>query len=71
MKKNVAIVVLAIAALILGASLVRVENQRYAMSIGMCATKEPPRLPDWKCLSHVETRTSWWWHIFYAVMDTF
>ncbi len=38
-----------------------VENQRYAMQVGRCAPK------DWRCLEHVQTRTSWLWHVYYGL----
>jgi hypothetical protein len=58
----------------LSASLVRVENQRYAMQIGMCEDKvlyEKVQQIGWDyaCLSKVETRTSWLWHLFYGLMN--
>lgn len=52
-------------------SLVKVENERYALSIGMCTTTD--KIPeiiliDSECLSKVKTRTSWVWHLFYALL---
>jgi hypothetical protein len=49
------------------ASLVRVENQRYAMQLGMC--KQEVGDWDYKCLKKVETRTSWVWHLVYALTE--
>lgn len=49
------------------AALVKVENQRYALQVGMCATSIAPALPDPQCLETVQTRTGWWWHLFYAL----
>ena len=50
----------------LAASLVRVENHRYALSLGMCI--DPiVKVADYTCLSKVETRTSWIWHLFYGM----
>jgi len=49
----------------LASSLVHVENQRYAMQVGMC--KDPVVGYDSACLKTVETRTSWVWHLFYAL----
>ncbi len=51
----------------LASSLVRVENQRYAMQLGMCRQE----VGDWdyKCLKRVDTRTSWIWHLVYALTD--
>ena len=62
---------LVVAIVILGAALVRVENQRYALYIGMCGPNAGAQMPDPTCLSRIKTRTGWWWHLFYAVKDTF
>lgn len=64
MKARIGLVVASLAIVWLATTLVRVENQRYALTIGMC---QGPVLPDWKCLETVETRTGWWWHLFYAL----
>jgi hypothetical protein len=50
-----------------GSALVRVENQRYALQVGLCtfSPTDPVVLSD--CLNRAETRTGWWWHIFYAL----
>lgn len=69
MKKNVVICFLIVMILWLAISLVRVENQRYALSLGMCA--DPPwPIPNRQCLRQVETRTSPLWHLFYALTDS-
>jgi hypothetical protein len=47
-------------------SLVRVENERYALSIGMCRVQSTG-LTDFQCLKTVETRTSWVYHLFYGL----
>ena len=59
--------VLAVLLLCVCASLVRVENQRYALTLGMCAPRPPIPVPDLVCLERVETRTGWWWHLYYAM----
>jgi hypothetical protein len=67
-KKNALLATALVLIIVLGAALVRVENQRYAMFIGMCidpATK----MGDPKCLASVETRTGWWSHLYYAITD--
>lgn len=51
----------------LSARLVSVENQRYAAALGMCPMEYVPTIQDPTCLSKVETRTSWLWHLYYAV----
>ena len=48
--------------------IVRIENERYALLIGMCSDKTTG-LTDMPCLARVETRTHWWWHVFYAITD--
>jgi hypothetical protein len=50
------------------AALVRVENQRYALTVGMCAPHPPHPVPDLACLERVETRTGWWWHLYHALL---
>lgn len=66
MKKNVAFTLLVLLVVWLSASLVRVENQRYAQVIGMCRDGATG-LSDLACLSKVETRTSWIWHFAYGL----
>jgi hypothetical protein len=46
--------------------IVRIENERYALRTGMCSDKSTG-LTDVSCLARVETRTHWWWHLFYAI----
>lgn len=46
--------------------LVVIENQRYALMVGMCKSTSLP-VPDVNCLSRVETRTSWLWHLYYGL----
>jgi hypothetical protein len=67
MGKNVLIVILVAACVYLASVVVEVENQRYALQIGMC--KDEIGHTDNKCLAGVETRTGWWWHLFYAITD--
>lgn len=49
----------------LAATLVKIENQRYALIVGMC--RDLLGLTDFRCLQTVETRTGWWWHLLYAL----
>jgi hypothetical protein len=67
--KNFIIGVLAVAVLVLGSALVRVENQRYALSLGMCPGPAAGVPPDLACVSKTETRTGWWAHLFAALTD--
>lgn len=61
--------VAALCALVLwfGAALVRVENQRYAMEVGLCASDPSKMLARTDCLKTVQSRTGWWWHLGYAL----
>jgi hypothetical protein len=65
--KNALIVVLAGLLVFAAVRLVEIENQRYAMLVGMCPGKLDPSLPDPQCLQTVQTRTSWVWHLAYAL----
>lgn len=50
----------------LSAALVRVENERYALLIGMCREATTGYVSG-DCLAKVQTRTGWYWHLFYAL----
>jgi hypothetical protein len=71
--KNVVIVTLVAAVVFFADRAVRLQNQRYAMSLGMCQQELVPgsnvRSFDLTCLSARQTRTSWLWHLFYVVSD--
>lgn len=66
MKHRATLFILLALVIWLAASLVRVENQRYALRIGMC---EGPVTSQkfYDCIETVQTRTGWWWHLFYAL----
>ena len=49
-------------------ALVRVENQRYALLVGLCVDHSSGFV-DSTCLRKVETRTHWAWHLYYALTD--
>jgi len=68
MLTRVALAVSLVLVVLFAAALVRVENERYALLVGMCRQTQTG-LPDVKCLSTVETRTAWWWHLFHALTD--
>jgi hypothetical protein len=67
--KTAIILVLTALLVFVSARLVAVENQRYALISGGCRSSLSPELPDLRCLKTVETRTSWAWHLFYALTD--
>ncbi|MGJ7508890.1 hypothetical protein [Variovorax sp. GT1P44] len=50
-----------------GAALAHAENQRYALSLGMCQSDPLKILGREECLKAVETRSGWWWHVGYAL----
>ncbi|MEX3910155.1 hypothetical protein AB4Y33_43445, partial [Paraburkholderia sp. BR14319] len=68
--RDLFILILLAAVFTIGKALVRVENERYALWLGMCpnmretvagiAAQNPSALN--KCT--VETRTAWWWHLY-------
>jgi hypothetical protein len=66
MKYRAPLVILLVLVIWLAASLVRVENQRYALQLGMCI--DPTlKVADFTCLTKVETRTSWAAHLLYGM----
>lgn len=67
-KYKVATVALALAVVRLSAALVKAENQRYGQSLGMCIDKRL-NTADHSCLEKLETRTAWYWHVYYALTN--
>jgi len=49
----------------LGVALVRAENERYALLLGLC--RDASGEADVECLASVQTRPAWWWHVAYAL----
>lgn len=75
MVRNALIVVLMLVIFLLASALVRVENERYALWTGLCpkmqgtlstSVENEARVSNCK---NVQTRTGWWWHLYYAVTD--
>ena len=71
-KERIGLAVAVLLIVWLSAALVRVENQRYALEVGLCRdktwpTSSGPGSNDFKCLETVQTRTAWYWHLFYAL----
>jgi hypothetical protein len=48
---------------------VRIENQRYALLVNMCKFDPANATVQWNCLEKAQTRTSWLWHLYYALTD--
>lgn len=68
MTKNLIIAVLSLALLWFGASLIRVENQRYALELEMCGTLSPENsVKRFECLETIETRTGPFYHLLYGL----
>lgn len=66
MTRNLITLGLLLAVAILTRAVVIAENERYALQTGMCRSEGSMRIDPY-CLRTVETRTSWLWHVFYAV----
>jgi len=64
--RNVLIVVLVAVVVWFASVIVRLENYRYANSIGMCSEQLDLVQKD-KCLNAQETRTGPLWHLAYAL----
>ena len=67
--KTVLVVALAALLVFVSARLARVENRVTRLQSGMCRLAELPMVADLRCLKTVETRTSWVWHLYYALTD--
>jgi hypothetical protein len=57
--------VLLVVTIALSMALNRIENQRYALSLGIYGEPRSQQV----CLQNVETRTHWWWHLYYAFQN--
>lgn len=74
--RNALIVILLLLIFTLTHALVRVENERYALWLGMCpnmsetfAAMRDGDQNAWTCAKKIQTRTGWWWHVYYAILD--
>jgi hypothetical protein len=67
--KSATIIVLALLVAFLADRVVRIENQRYALQVGVCKLDPGNPAPGWRCLDDVQTRTSWLWHLYYAATE--
>lgn len=68
--RNLAILVLLGLLFWFGKAIVRLENYHYASQIGMCGNIDLARLVERdKCLNSIETRTSAFWHLYYALLS--
>lgn len=67
--KSAAIVVLILISAFLADRVVRIENQRDALHVGLCKPDPANLAQRWNCLENVQTRTSWFWHLYYATTE--
>lgn len=67
-KYKVALVALLVLVAWLAMALVKAENQRYALSTGLCVDKTM-HIADYPCLAKIQTRTAWYWHIYYGLTN--
>ena len=67
----VIIALLVIALAFTAASVIRLENYRYANFVGYCAdydSKDPvAHIKREDCLNEKQTRTIWLWHVIYGL----
>ena len=63
---HVALAAMLVAIVYLCVVIVHIENERYALSVGMCRDAATG-FADRACLAKVETRTSPLWHLVYAL----
>jgi hypothetical protein len=68
MFKNIIIGGLLAVTVFLGATVVRVENERYALLVGVCDKAADKVKEQYECLQAVQTRTSPLWHLWYALV---
>jgi hypothetical protein len=53
-----------------GATIVPIENKRYALELGMCSDFEALEFIERQaCFDSVETRSNWVWHHYYALVQ--
>lgn len=69
--KNVVIAVLLLLVVWLSATVVRLENFRYATAVGFCSEPKVSVVERYECLKSKETRTNDFWHLFYALTGGF
>jgi hypothetical protein len=66
--KNAIIAVLILLIALFADRVVRIENQREALAV-MCKLDPANPVLHWKCLETAQTRTTWFWHLYYALTN--
>ena len=69
--KNSVIAILTAMLIWFGLAIVHLENERYALEMGLCGNFEPAHpenlVAKYKCLETVQTRTSSIYHLLYGL----
>lgn len=47
-----------------------VENERYALSTNLCPDRPGSSVPDLGCVRTVQTRSPWFWNVYYGLVGT-
>jgi len=69
--KNTLIFIFAVLLLLFGATIIRTENQRYALAHGLCPNLNQESVQEHNaCLFLTKTRTHDAWHLYYALRET-
>ena len=68
------VVILSVLLIWFGTVIVRLENENYALLVGLCGqdynvADVQTGLERARCLEEVETRTSPLWHLYYTLSD--
>ncbi|KND51240.1 MAG: hypothetical protein ABA06_02930 [Parcubacteria bacterium C7867-001] len=69
---SLVVVVLSVLLVWFGTTIVRLENYHYAVEVGMCGLETgslDEAVERQECLNTTETRTSPFWHIWYALAN--
>jgi hypothetical protein len=67
--KNLILAILILLVAFLADRAVRIENQRYALYVNLCKYDPANPTARWDCLEKAQTRTSWLWHLYYAMTE--
>lgn len=69
MKRVMVMVVMLAIITIMANRIMYLENQRYALVVGMCEEHRSDPIAFMACLETTNTRTSNWWHLYYGLTN--
>lgn len=74
MRTSIAIIIVLVGVLVwFGFTIIRLENYHYADQVGLCQEFNDDILKRFTekedCIKNTKTRTSPFWHLFYALKD--